>query len=52
MLIAILLIYICYYFRFPIPIIIISWCNLWWEVIKVFLMFFQVTDKDNNNDIN
>lgn len=46
MLIAIILIYICYYFKFPLPIILVAWCNLFWQIAKIYLGFFQVVDKD------
>ena len=52
MLLAILLIYICYFFKFSTPIIVVAWANLCWEIIKIYLGFFQVTDRDDWKDEN
>ena len=47
MLIAILLIYICYYFRFQVPILIVAWANLCVQLWKLYLIFFSVvSDKE------
>lgn len=46
MLLAIILIYVCYFFKFSIPIIVIAWINLYWELVKIYLGFFRSVDKD------
>ena len=46
MLLAIILIYVCYFFKFSIPIIVIAWVNLYWEFVKIYLGFFKTVDKD------
>lgn len=46
MLVAIILIYMCYYFKFPIPIIIVAWINLYTKIISNILKVFKITNRE------